>query len=830
VKKITEFLIKNKNVVLVVVGVILAVAIVGTVFLVLNDDKINSDMISYLDEDFDTRRGLEFLKTNFGIRGDAMVVVRGDNDDVSLRDAVKNIKGIDGVSKLIWAEDADTLDLIKEKIEELNVNISDLNKDELLSIMEGNDVLSGYVSYIELLGIADMKIDTSSLREFLKRPIENSDKFDYVLMLMLDDAPSTSASYEVMDKIKAELSDRNAAFSGSTETAQSLMDDTLKDIPGFLIFAVIAAIVILLLATPSFLDPVIILVTLGISIVISMGVNFLYPSISVISFATSAVLQLAITMDYSVFYMHAYKKNRELLSPYDATVKTLPEAASSILASGLTTIGGFVALYCMRFKLGADLANVLIKGIVLSILTILVLQPILTYLLDGAVKKTEHRFSEKIFDKIRKKKPEFKGINAEIIAEPVAKFSVFARIGIIVVAVLLIAPAFIGQSKLNYSYLKMYDEKTDTLEQILAEELGNQTIMAVPLDTIKGTHTEFIEKLKADPNGKITGVTGAFTTAEIDRDALVAMLEMLSDETSRKNMASAIKKLPDMLADKDIREALENQGVDVAALEKLFEEVDFENIDLDIDLSAINSYFSKVDGKWYTLYTLNISGSAEDEAAMKTYEYITEVRKEFFGTDGYTIGMLTGSHDLAETTPRDFMLVTIVSAAIIFVILSVLLKNPLKSIIIVAIIELGIWLNLALTALLGENLNFMVYIIISSVELGCTVDYAILLANTFERNRSECKTGKECAIKSAKIAVPAIFVSAAIIIAICVVVNLVSGNLVIKQLTGMLARGAAISFILVSVVQTAVMSLFKIERKKVDYEKKLKELEESEIK
>lgn len=832
-KKITEFLIKNKFIVLLVLGVILAVAIVGTVFLVVDGNKVNSDMISYLSKDFDTQKGLTFLKENFGIRGDAMVVVRGSADDEELRQSVDKIKKIEGVSKLIWAEDADTLDLIRDKLADFNEEISGLDEEKLLELMQSNELLAGYSSYIELFGITDMTIDTTALRDYLKRPVEGTDNYDYVMMLMLETAPSASDSYEIMNAIRAELSPRETAVSGSTETARVLMNDTLSDLPNFLIFAVLAAIIILLLTTSSFIDPIIILITLGTSIVISMGANYLYPSISVISFATSAVLQLAITMDYSVFYMHTYKRNRKLLDAESATVKSLPETASSILASGFTTVGGFIALYCMRFKLGTDIANVLIKGVVLSIITILVLQPILTLLLDKLIGKTTHNFSEKLTEKIRKKKPEFNGIKPDGLVKPVAKFSVFARIVLIVLAVALIVPSFIGQMNLKYSYLKMYEENFDTPEEILAEELGNQTIMAVPLDTVKGTQKEFIEKLEADPNGKITGVTGAFTTITIDRDTLVTVLEIFSDEKKLESMESAISDLPQMLKDETIRSVLEEQGVDLGYVEEILKDVDWENIDItkltkNLDLSAINTYFAKIDGKWYTLYTLNISGSAEDETAMKTYQYITSVGKEYFGNDAYTIGMLTGSYDLAATTPKDFMLVTVVSAAIIFLIITLLLKNPLKSLILVVIIELGIWINLSLTMLFGEQINFMVYIIISSVELGCTVDYAILLANTFERNRDECKTGKECAIKSAAEAVPAIFVSALIIIAICLVVNLVSGNLVIKQLTGMLARGAAISFILVSVLQTAVFSFFKTERKKVDYEAKLKALEEKE--
>ena len=204
--------------------------------------------------------------------------------------------------------------------------------------------------------------------------------------------------------------------------------------------------------------------------------------------------------------MHIYKKNRRDLGSFDAAVKSVPEAASSILASGLTTIGGFVALYCMRFRVGADIAGVIIKGVVMSLLTILILQPIITLLLDKAIIKTTHDFLGKINDKIRQKKPDFSGISKENIVKPIASFLVknWQRIVLAVIAVGLLVPAFLGQSKLQYSYFQMYEVNNDTPEKVLASELGNQMIVAVPLETKVGTQYDFIEVMSC-PGGCVAG-------------------------------------------------------------------------------------------------------------------------------------------------------------------------------------------------------------------------------------------------------------------------------------------------------------------------------------
>lgn len=837
-KKITEFLIKNKYFVILFFAVLLALSIVGTVFLVKTDGKINSDMMTYLTDDFDTQKGLAFLKDNFGVRGDGMFVVRGTEDDADLRAAIAEIKKMDGVNLVIWEEDADEMERIKDKLADFDLSAFEgLNNEELREALGNNELFADFIKYFDLAGFFDAEVDVSELKSYLKKDIGGG-YYDYVIIMMTDYAPSTNDAYALFDNIKAKFASREYASSGMTETAQVLMEETLGDLPNFIIFAVLAAVIILVLATSSFVDPIIVLTTLGISIMISMGINYLYPSVSIISFATSAVLQLAITMDYSIFFMHIYKKNRKDMSAYASAVTTVPEAASSILASGLTTIGGFVALYFMRFRVGADIAGVIIKGVVMSLLTILVLQPIITLLMDKAITKTTHDLLGKINEKIRVKKPDFKGISKENIVRPIASFLVgnWQRIVLAVIAVGLLVPAFLGQSKLQYSYFKMYEEKNDTPEKVIAAELGNQMIIAVPLYTITGTQYDFIDEIKADPSHKVSGITGAFTAVKnLDPAAVIAAMEILASENGLDETQTMINGMPDTLSNDLVHQFLTSHGVSEEVYDSLLA-VDWAGIDLKaemngVDLSMLKSFFAKVkvgenEEKWYTLYTVNISGGTEDAEAMATYEYMTNVMNKYFGKEYYSIGMLTGSHDMAKVTPTDFLTVTLVSAGIIFVIIAILLRNPLKSLLLVVLIELGIWINLSFTFLLGENINFMVYIIISSVQLGCTVDYAILLANTFEKKRSQYSSGKECAIAAASEAVPALFVSALLIISVCMSVYFVSGNLVIKQLTGMLARGAGISFVLVTIVQTAVMSFFKTERKKKNYEEKLKSVEE----
>lgn len=838
-EKIERGILKYKGAILLGIAILFVVAIVGTVFLVRSENKINSDMVSYLRDDSDTKRGLVFLQDEFGIRGNATLVVRVDENDeqdvASFKRAVSNVEKIAGVSSVTWYGSVQSYEGIETSLSDL-LGVLSTHKAELTDIInrvkeqhlyaQADDLLS-------LISLADLAgtefVDTTSMESYLRHETKESGVYDYVL-LVLTDIDAGDAAYALLDDIKAEFSYTAYASSGTTETAKTLLTETMADLPWFILVGVLSVLIILLLASSSFIEPFILLSTLIVGIIVSMGMNYLFPSISIISFAISAVLQLAITMDYAIFFMHIYRKKRRELDPTEASVKAFPEVAESILASGFTTVGGFAALYCMQFKIGTDIANVLIKGVVLSMVTVLILQPILTIFLDKIILKTTHNFTEKLTAKLNAKRDGKKPLSfdKESLSRPIAKFSVWQRIVLIVLAVGLIVPSFLAQRKVQYSYLELYEKKVETEEEIFANELGNQLILSVPLLVSKknATQKDFVTAVKSVNEKRITGMLGVFTAIDLDENILRALLDVAMSESS-ENMD--IRSLKTYLTDPQYASIRSQYGItdeDVPILSELLDAV--IGFDKNVDGDILKSFFKKVNGEWYTVYTVSFSGNTEDSEAQKAYGDIISLCSTYFGANRYyPVGMITSSYEMAAITPKDFLVVTLVSIAIIYLIVTVLLRNPLKSLFIVLIIELGIWINLALSYLLGQSINFVVYIIISSVQLGCTVDYAILFANTFEKNRPLFDSGKKCAIETAATTTAPILTSALMIGSVCLGMYLISGNLVIRQLTGMLARGALISFLLVVFVQTAVWSFFKTARKDKHFEEKLQKLEES---
>ncbi len=821
-KKIITGILKYKGVIIFAMALLFAVSVVGTVFFVIKGDKINSDVASYLDEKSETKTGLVFMEEKFGIRGYATLVVRVDENNKQeeiLRTKIEELSKQPLIAGITWAGAMDAVGPAEAKITEA-LHLIDDNKElieKALSQVSDADLKSvedvrALLTMVDEVGPDADLIDATAMYKFLRQKTATDGVYDYVVLFMLSTDGAGQESYALLDTIKATFSYTDIASSGSIEMAQRLTNDAMNDLPWFILMGVCVVLVILFLTTSSWIEPFIMLLTLTVGIVVSMGLNYLFPSISIISFAISAVLQLAITMDYAVFYVHLYRKNRALLDAKEATLSAWPEAAASILASGLTTVGGFAALYCMQFRIGADMANVLIKGIVLSVVTVLLLQPVLTYLLDKQIVSTTHHLVEGFNKKARLKKPIEKGV----IARPIARFSVFSRIVLVVIALGLFVPCYIAQSKVPFSYLELYEKENVTEEQKLSNELGNQIILAVPLEIQKEgkTHKDFAAAIEEAGKGRISSVMSAFTALQANEKYVKALLDRSVDgsKTDLSDLSAYVTLL-------DLEEDEIERLTDV--IERL------NTIVGDVDTSAVNSYFTRVDGKWYTLYTISMNGNAEDDEARAVYADIENLCDKYFGkNETHAIGTVISGYEMSRITPGDFLRVTLVSAAIIFLIVTILLRNPLKSFLIVAVIELGIWINLAFSYLAGESVNFIVYVIISSVELGCTVDYAILFANTFERNRESSKSGKECAVLSATQSMPAIFTGTLLISAVCFGMYLISSNIVIRQLVGVLARGAVISFVLVVFLLTAVWSFFPVKKRVVDYAAKMKKIQE----
>lgn len=700
--------------------------------------KVNYDLTSYLPKGYSTLDGYNFLK-NFNIHGDIEIGVEGT--EASVERTVSKIKTIKGVTSVSWSGD-----------------LSYLPKLGIYDLTDPNQ-LSKYNSIRSILTDAPISPDTSP--------------HNYVLLVTLNSAPSNPESIKIFQQVRKILKsefDTKFALFGMTEQASALFDSVFNEIIRYMLIGGIVVLIILLATTNSLIEPLILLLTLAISIFINLATNAVFKSTSIITFSCTAILQLGLSMDYAIFLLHKYKDElKKNPSPKVALANAIPKSSRSILTSALTTIGGFLSLLAMRFSIGYDLGLSLAKGIFCSCLTVLFLQPALILLLNKPSIATQHKALSVSFKRPIKKSIKYRPV---------------------ITAIFLLAffPMFFATKNLQYKYVHFLPPKEDTsIRYKMAEKIGNQVMFIVPNQyTVEDGGTEYLitENYKfLDEIKKIEGVEAVLGFyAQIPKNTIIYgdKIELLLKET---------------YPDQDFHPFL------------FYPDNTPKSFDLEF-LFTINNAFpermpqqlKQAISNGYTLYTIGINPNYDIESleCFKILDQIEKKANEIFGTYGkvYSTGTARAAYDFAKVTPKDFVLVSVVSISVILLLLIFSLRKIKFSILLVSIIQFGIWLNLVLQFITGGTINFMAYLFITAVQLGATVDYGILVTTKYLKNRKRyAPTGS--AYIATKSSTMSILTSALIMMGACLSVYFVSTNLVVKEMMMLIARGSFISTCLV---------------------------------
>lgn len=694
-EKFSAFITKHKLAVTIAFAVITIAAIVCMFFV-----NINSDIISYLPDDMNTSKGYAFLKKTFDMESDAIVAIKGASEE-QMTEIANKMQAIDGVREngITWYG---TLDSFGQ------TSIPGIDMDALIE---------------EIKNSPDIKK--------LFCPHEGV----WTIMVQMKVTSSSTEARQILNKSKDIIEEYGLEYSigGSAEIATSLLGSVVKEMPYFLIAAVIIAILVLILSTSSFFEPVILLTTLAISVLLNMGTNIILKDVSIITFATSAILQLALSMDYSIFLMHAFREERrKCFDDRTAMIRAIPKTFSTVCASALTTVGGFIALVFMQFGIGADLGIVLAKGVLMSLLTVVLLQPCLILFASKTTAKLEHPV----------KLPKF---------QKSAEVAIKGRKPILAIALLSIVPIMFCGLSISYSYMKMEkgNKELSVVEQVV-EKMGNSILICVPNGDSGQTHVDFIEDVK-----NIEGVS------------VVSSIYAMAPEDYANKLYFAIKYAPQLGMEEKLK-AYANNG--------------------------------------YVLYTIMIDTVSESPEEGVLLDKVKGSLENYFGGGEpyYITGMAVATNDLSVVTPKDFSLVSIISAAIIFFILMLSIRSAKYSLALMGVVEFGIFINLAINFIMSTPVNFLAYIIISSVQMGATVDYAILLTTKFKRNMATMPV-KEACLKAVKESSLSILISAAILSSLCFAVCLITTNSIISQVTLLIGRGAIICAFLILFVLPSIL-------------------------
>ena len=800
-------LLDKKWVVVGVIAALLVLSFIGLLFV-----KKNGDVTSYLKDDTNTMIGKNVLEEAYSIQGDLNIAISYLSKDQvqTIYDSIVGDKelnrmyvteGKDGkevtstiISKSVWIG---TFDMVLE-LGDGGLDIGPIHVEGIDPVVAEQIYESAAGNYVKQTELGNGAVVTTYIVSFyLKSAASDNvtiDALNRIEQIINDNINQQKDAGLISETISAESC---YYFGGTAENARLLVDSSVNDMPIFVAIAVVAVFFILLLTTHSYFEPLIFLATLGISILLNMGSNIIagnpVGTISTITSSCSTILQLALAMDYAIFLMHTYYEELRIkLHPREAIISALPKTLASISASALTTIGGFIALFFMQFGMGYDLGFVLAKGVLLSLLTVIILQPVLILLFNKPIMKSQHSWVVE---------PHLGFVSKNITKKGVA-------IAVIAICAVVCLPCAYFQSLAPLGYISTTEATATedmTTPQYVLQDYSNQVIIVVPFSAKEGDESD-------------------------STDYVAKQYEFVNYLRNTLGSEDGEHKAEDILS---LCTIISQDRYDEIAANKI--------VMTFIQGNFVNSY-TGADGttREYMLYTVNLEGHPEDAESYASIAAIRSYVASSFGiaeNEVIITGLAQGASDLAAVTPNDFMLVNILSAVIIFIILLFTFRSFITSLILLAVIEAGIFFNLAIVyfvsllapfapgilSVFSGQINFMAYLIVSAIELGATVDYAILFTSKLnEEKQKGCRP--ERAIRNAIYrSAPSVTTSAAILIAVCLAVNVITSNIIVGQITELIARGTFFSYILVFTLLPSIM-LFKEKAHAAILKRKGKEL------
>lgn len=655
---ITDKILKHK------VGVIVVFTL-GLIFSIFSAPMVdtNNDMSDYLPEDSKSTISLNLMNEKFEKGSPNMRIML---EDVSVAEALiykERISEIEGIKEINWLDDS-------------------VNIEEPLEMIDKDILYSWYK-------------DNKALFTVL---VDDGDKLE-----------------DTITEVKNVVGDKGvvAGDAVTSDYARSSIDSEITKIMTFVIPIII---IVLMISTSSWFEPFLFLFTVGVSIIINMGTNIFLGEISFITKATAAILQLAVSMDYAIFLLHRFADFRgEGMDVYDSMANAMKKSYPSILASGLTTILGFLALTLMRFKIGADLGIVLAKGIIFSLASVMFLLPVLTIYTYNIIEKTNHKSFMPKFDKF-------------------SKFAMKVGKVVVIIVAIIVVPSYIAQRKNNFTY--------------------GASSMASSEETPLGRDTKKIN----DTFGKSNQLV------------LIVPEDNPVDE----------KKIGEKLYDIEGISSVISYSLSVGnEVPKSFVPED--------QLSAL------VSGN-YSRTLITLSTEEESEETFNIVESIRALGEEYFGDNYYLVGGSVSAYDIKDTVTKDNVITTLGSIIAIAVVIIFTYKSLSIPVLLLIAIESSIWINLSFSYFTGASIAYIGFMVISSVQLGATVDYAILFANGYLENR-KLYNKHDSAINTLKNSTGAVLTSATILAIAGFTLGKISTNTVIAQLGILIGRGAVLSAI-----------------------------------
>ena len=641
--------------------------------------RINYDILSYLPSDIETMKGQDIMLDEFGKGGFSLVMLDG-MEDKDVEKVKEKIEKVDHVCDVLWYDTLADVSLPKEVL-----------PDDIYDFFN---------------------TDNSTM-----------------MAVFFDEATSADGSLEAVKEIRS-IAGEQCFVSGMSSVVEDIKDLTMQEAPMYVVIAVILTSIILALTMDSFLIPLFFMLSVGMAIVYNMGTNFIQGEISFITEALAAVLQLAVTIDYSIFLWHSYKEEKEK-HPGDnkeAMAVAIGKTITSVVSSSITTVAGFLALCFMSYELGMDMGIVMAKGVVIGVICCITVLPSMILVFDKALEKTMHKDLVPSLEKP-------------------SKFIIKHHAAFIVLFIVVLIPAVYGQINTN-----VYYNLTDTLPKDLNSVIAN---------------------------------------TKLDEEYNMATTHMLLVDAD--------------MEPKEVNSMLDEMGkVDGVSFSMSLDTLIGPSIPREIVPESVTKILKS--DKWQ----LMLVGSEYKVASDEENAQIDELSKilKSYDKDGMLIGEAAATKDLIDITDHDFKVVNIVSIAAIFIIILIALRSVSLPIILVAVIEFAITVNMGVPCFTNTTIPFIAWVVIGTIQLGATVDYAILMTTRYKTERNAGKDKHEAVTIALTTSMKSIMVSALGFFASTFGVGVYSSVDMISQLCTLMSRGAIISMITVICILPSMLMLF----------------------
>ena len=673
--RFSRAVVKYRVLILVLVVLLLVPSVIGMI-----NVRINYDMLDYLPSDMDTVIGQKKLMEEFGKGAFSFIIVE-DMPEKDVAKLTEKIKAVDHVETVLWYN-----------------------------------------------SIADMSIPMEIIPEELYSEFNRENST--MMAVFFDSATSADDTMNAIREIRS-IAGKQCFVSGMSALVTDLKDLCEKEEPIYVGIAVVLALLAMMLFLDGWLVPFVFLASIGIMVVINLGTNYFLGEISYITKALSAVLQLAVTMDYSIFLWHSYNEQRERFDDNkEAMAHAINETLTSVIGSSVTTVAGFAALCFMSFTLGRDLGIVMAKGVVLGVLGCVTVLPAMVLLLDKPLQRTKHKSIIPDMNKVAS------GVTK--------KFPIF-----LCVFALLIAPAFYGYKKSNSEvYYDMGQCLPEDMEYVIANSKLSEDF------NIASTHMVLVDS--SLPGKSIRSMINEME--KVDGVKYVLGLESV--------VGSAV---PEEIIPESILSILKSDKWELLLI----------NSEYKVASDAVNDQITELNG------------------IIKKYD-----------PSAMLIGEAPCMKDMIETTDRDFRVVNAVSIVAIFLIIAIVEKSISLPFVLISVIELAIFINLGIPHYAGQSLPFIAPICISTIQLGATVDYAILMTTRYKAERISGKDKRTSVTTALATSIPSIIVSGMGLFAATFGVAIYSDIDIISSMCMLMARGAVISMLCVIFILPALLMLF----------------------